>query len=537
MNDIPIDLTLTGIVRSYAQSRPDHAVVTFEGARVRPDDVRTYRQLWDNGQRLARGLLGLGLRKGQRFALLMANDVEFVEAMVAAGITGTIFVPIDPRARGKQLVHLLHSVDCAGVIAADYALPNLAEVRAELPGLRWAVAVETDESVAPLSQFAGVRGYVEVLIDADADLPIEADDPDSPMQLIFTSGTTDDPKAIIMTHRRFADTARLARSLFGYAADERPYSGLSLTHANAQLVTLGSSLANGLSCVLSRRFSKSRLWDITRKYNCTTFALLGGMTTAIYAEPPRADDADNPVRFVISSGMPAGLWTDFEKRFGVQLLEFYGAAEGGLTIKPVGVGPAGSIGKVVPTLQYRIVDENGNDCAPGEPGELLFRPIDGSPFVVEYWGNPAASAAKCADGWLHMGDIVREDPDGWLFFERRKEGGIRRNGEFLNPALLEKTIAEFPDVDDVYVYGVPAASGAPGEKDIVAAIVPRDPSLFDPQAFFRACRADLDANLVPTYVHVLDQIPKTASEKPQERFLIQAFEQDGKAVFTEQRGA
>jgi crotonobetaine/carnitine-CoA ligase len=525
--------TLANLIANRAETMPDLDVLTIEGAGVRPDEVRTYRQLWQNGQRLARALLDLGLRPGDHFALLMANHAEFVDAMLAASISGTVFVPIDPRTKGDKLAFMLETARCRGVIAADYALDNLAGVRSQLRGLSWVIGLASNEQARPLAEYPNVRPYQAVLSDTVPTLDVATRDPESAMQLIFTSGTTGDPKGIIMTHKRYCDTAAVVGKLFGYARDDRPYSGLSLTHANAQVVTLGASFTNGLRAVLSRRFTKSRLWDITRAYGCTTFTLLGGMTTAVYSEPRKSNDADNPVRFVISAGMPAAIWKDFEHRFNVQIVEFYGAAEGGLTVKPGGVGPIGSIGKTVPTLKYRIVDEDGNDCPVGIAGELLFRHADGSPFKVEYFGNPEASARKCKDGWLYMGDIVRQDENGWLFFEFRKGGGIRHNGDFVNTAFVEKAIAECPEVDDVYVYGVRAASGAPGEKDVVAAVVPKSRAAFDPQSVFRACRKKLEANFVPSYIQVLDQIPKTASEKPQDRFLIEAFENDRAGVYVE----
>jgi crotonobetaine/carnitine-CoA ligase len=163
----------------------------------------------------------------------------------------------------------------------------------------------------------------------------------------------------------------------------------------------------------------------------------------------------------------------------------------------------------------------------------LFRHADGPPFKVEYFGNAEASAKKCKDGWLHMGDIVRQDENGWLFFEYRKGGGIRHNGEFVNPAAVEKTIAECDLVDDVFVYGVNAASGAPGEKDVVAAIVPKNRTRFDAQEVFRVCRTKLEASAIPTYLQLVAEIPKTASEKPQERFLIDLFERQSEGVYTE----
>src|SRR5208283_2856504 len=518
------------LIANRAGEMPDFDVVTFEGGGARPDETRTYRELWDNGRRLAQVLKDLGVKPGQRFALLMANHPEFVEAMTAASILGAAVVPIDPRTRSDKLRLLLDKVECTGVLAADYALDNLQEVRASLPRLAWTAAFATDEGARPLAEYPGVADWAALAPLAPPDPPVLSDDPDSALELIFTSGTTGDPKGIVMTQRRYCETSLMATRLFNYGPNEKLYSGLSLTHANAQIITLGAALACKLRCVLSRRFTKSRLWSITRKYGATSFTLLGGMTTAVYAEPPRADDADNPVRQIVSAGMPAAIWKSFEQRFGVRVLEFYGAAEGGLTFNYPGSGPVGSIGKPPPTLKYRIVDDEGRDVPRGWSGELLFRHANDTPFVVEYFGDPDASARKCDGGWLHMGDVAHEDDNGWLYFDYRKGAGIRRNGEFINAAFIEKAIAESGLVDDVYVYGVASASRVPGEKDLVAAIVPKDASAFHAPRLFEICKSELEPNFVPSFLQVLTQIPKTASEKPLERHLIEAFERAPKQV-------
>lgn len=548
-------LTLAGVIERQAIQRPDFVVLTIEGAGVRPDGTRTYAELWQRARQLATGLQAKGLQPGDRVASLMANHAELVDLMVACALLGTVLVPIDPRTRGDKLVYMLDAVACQGVVAADYALPELLRVRAQLAQLRWVAVLPTDEGGGAASQqpaqiqrhalehaqAQGLMDFSHLLAATPADDLLPGCQPDDALELLYTSGTTGDPKGIVMTHRRYVGTVMSLPSLFKFQPDERLYSGLSLTHANAQLITLGSSLIHALPCVLSRRFTKSRLWDITRKYRCTTFTLLGGMTTAIYAEPPRADDGDNPIRLIISAGMPAAIWRDFERRFQVQLLEFYGAAEGGLSVNPCGLGPVGSIGKPAPSLRYRIVDDEGNDVLPDAQqervGELLFQHHDGTAFHVEYYGNPEASTKKCANGWLHMGDVVREDKDGWLYFMFRKGGGIRRNGDFINPAFIEKVIAEDPTVDDVYVYGIPAATGAVGEKDVVAAVVPKgtEPHVFDVQALFAQCRSKLEANFVPSFIQVLSAIPKTASEKPQDRFLVQALQEQPHCVHTEVR--
>lgn len=521
--------TIGHLIRARADELPNLDVLTFE--HEGEQETRTYAELWRAGQALARGLKSRGIAKGDRIGLLLQNHPEFVELMVATSIVGCELVPLDPRMRGEKLSYMLRDAECVGVVAGDYAADNLAAVLSSLPALKWVAFVGDLPSPTP---------SIDTIVIGDlaiegAELPLAIDSATAPMQIMYTSGTTGDPKGIVVTHGRFIAASGYGESMFGYNAGDRPYTGLSLTHGNAQYVTLAPSLGMGLRAVFSRRFTKSRLWEIIRRNGCTTFSLLGGMATAIYSEPERADDRDNPVRHVISAGMPTAIWETFRSRFGLDIIEFYGAMEGGLLLNPANAGPPGSCGKAPPSLQVRIVDEDGVDVADGEPGELWFGNADGSPMSVAYIGLPEASARKTEGGWLRTGDVVMRDTEGWIYFQFRSGGGIRHNGEFVNPAIVEKVIAEHPTVSDVFVWGVTAASGAPGEKDVVAAIVPADPASFDAQLLFGWCRERLDSGMVPSFIQQLDAIPKTASEKPQERFLAEAFEKDSSSVHTEKR--
>jgi crotonobetaine/carnitine-CoA ligase len=533
------EIVLADLIALRAEQQPDLDVVTFERWSLGPgagaDEVRTYAALHENANRIAAALVRLGMERGDRFALMMRNHPEFVESMIAASVTGCVAVPIDPRTRGDKLAFTLRNAGCRMVICGDYCYPQICAVRASLPDLRSVLTLETGETSEPVS-LQGSASLNEVLAwPAGATVDVRLASPDDPLQIIYTSGTTGDPKGVVFPNGRWGAFAMLGM-LLGYRPDDRPYTGLSLTHGNAQAVTLGPSLHMGLRVVLSRKFTKSKLWDVCRRYGCTTFSMLGGMATAIYSEPPRADDAEHRVRLVIDAGMPAAIWEAFERRFGVRIFEWYGAVEGGLAFKPIGVGPLGSFGKPVPGLDMRVVDEQGRECPPGVVGEIVSRPATGEAASVEYFENPDASAKKTAGGWLRSGDMGHRDADGWLFFDYRKGGGIRHNGDFVNAGFVEKVIAEHPAVSDVFVYGVPAASGAPGEQDVVAAIVPTTPASFSAADVFAACRRNLEPNFVPSYIQVVDEIPKTASEKPQERFLLERFAARGAGVFTEQRG-
>ena len=533
------EMILADLVEIRAEQQPDLDVLTFEHASLdggaTSDEVRTYADLSANGNRIAAELCRRGLGRGERFALMMRNHPEFVEAMIAASISATVFVPIDPRTRGEKLAYVLRNAGCRGAICADYCLAEV--TAADAPDLGWVLGLETGEGPEALavSDVSGVDSLDEVLAKPVSAVDVRLEDAEDPLQIIYTSGTTGDPKGVVFPNSRFGIISMLGH-LMGYRPEDRPYTGLSLTHGNAQGVTLGPALRMGLRAVFSRRFTKSKLWDVCRAYDCTTFSLLGGMVTAIYSEPARPDDADNPVRFVVSAGMPAPIWEAFEKRFDVQVFEWYGAVEGGVAFKPIGAGPLGCFGKPAPGLDMKILDENDVECPPGVVGEICSRPAGGGPVSVEYHGNREASEKKTRGGWLRSGDMGHTDEEGWFYFDYRKGGGIRHNGDFVNAAFVEKVIAEHAAVSDVFVYGIPAASGAPGEKDVVAAIVPVDRESFSAPSVFARCREGLESNFVPSYLQVLDEIPKTASEKPQERFLLAEFAPERPNVFAEERG-
>jgi len=506
--------TLLTMVRDGA-ARYEGPILTFVEAR--PDgglreETRSYAELLDRGRRFAGALTAEDMRPGDSFAIILRNHPEFVEAMVGSEIAGAVFVPIDPRTRGDKLAYMLRFARCRGAIVSHDQVDHLRPLLGSLPDLQWVWVIDADIADGPFQSLAAMLTGVRPVADPEP-RPLDA-----PMQMLFTSGTTGDPKAILAPHARFAQVAALG-PLLGLEPGDRLYTGLSLTHANAQLISLGNALAGRLPLVLSRQFTKSRLWEIVGRYGCTSFNLLGGMATAIFAEPPGPFDREHKVRFVLSAGMPAAMWLAFEARFGVRIFEFFGAAEGGLTLNPPDAGPAGSIGKAPPGAVCEILDEDDHAVAAGVEGEICFRNADGTVAPVRYFCNPDASVAKTRGGWLRTGDIGWKDAEGWLYFSHRAGQSIRRNGDFINARAIEAAIAALPGVADVYVYGVATIDNAPGEKEVVAAVVP-DEGWRDASDILEACARALGPGHAPSLVQLLDEIPKTASEKPQDRHLI-----------------
>ncbi|MBN2283235.1 MAG: AMP-binding protein [Deltaproteobacteria bacterium] len=517
------------MVEIQADAKPDREILVFERGEF-GEDVLTYKSLYENSNKVARLLLDQGITSGDAFGVFMRNHPEFVHALLAGTTIGAVMVPIDPRSRGDRLKFLLNNSGVKALFVSDQCLEQLEEVIADVPGLRFISVVKRPEHGIDVPDRYPVLNET---LEKDSWDRVEQQimDVRQPMQIIYTSGTTGDPKGVKIRNNRTGLFTILNRLVWRYRPDEILYTGLSLTHGNAQAVTLFPALYAGIKAVFSPRFTKSRIWDICRKYGCTSFSLLGGMMAGIFNEPEKPDDGDNPVKVVISAGTPVSMWEAFEKRFNVQILEWYGAIEGGFAYKPIGKGPIGSFGKPIPgVMEFRVVDDNDSPLPPGEKGELVCRMMKGE-TRVDYLGLPDASKDKTKGGWLRTGDIVHRDEDGWYFFDFRKGTELRRAGDFIQPDHVEKIIGEHADVSEVCVYGIPAASGAPGESDLVAAVSPFEGRTIDPASIFQKCRQDLEANFIPSYLQVVDDIPKTVSEKALDRKLREDFEKGAGTIY------
>jgi len=510
-----------------AEDSPDFTVLTFDNSPY-PNERLTYGDLVTKGRKLAREMEGLGIGEGDTFSIVMRNHPEIVIAMYAASAFRAIVVPIDPRSKGEKLSYQIRHSNSKGVIFSSEFMENVSDALSRLPTVKTIGVVYKEEFGVPVSRnYPDIKGIFDGP-EASGYMP-HGHTPLDPSMIIYTSGTTGDPKGVRLNNR-LPGGAALAQAIWKYTPEDILYTGLSLTHGNAQTVTLSPALMMKIPAVISRRFTKSRIWDICRVHGCTTFSLLGGMMMGIFSEPVRPNDGDNPVRLVLSAGTPRPIWEAFEKRFNVRIHEWYGAVEGGFANKPPGVGPIGSFGNLnAGGMEIRLVREDDTDCDPGEIGELISRPRGAAP-TVDYHGNKAASDEKTRGGWLRSGDMVHRDKDGWLFFDFRKGGGLRRQGDFIMPEYVEAVIAEHPDVNDVCVFGIPAASGAPGESDIVAAIAPTHMDSVDIKGIFHLCLDRLERNSVPSYIKIVGMIPKTASEKNLSRILQNEFDSESEGV-------
>ncbi len=530
MGDRYIEGHLAREVEKKYKEMPEFPILTFENGKF-SDEIITYRDLYIKSKLLARRLQEMGLKKGDKFCIVMRNHPEFVYALIAASFTGMVAVPLDPRYMGERLLYQIKNSGAKAIFFSNEFSQGVTPILNKIEGIEVVGVLYKEGFLSPmLEDFPDIYEFLNQ--DSEVELLEENSDLSSPLEIIYTSGTTGDPKGVVIRADRLVAFKLLAQFIWKYSLKDKLYTGLSLTHGNAQAVTLVPAITLGIPAVISRRFTKSRIWDICRYYGITTFSLLGGMMMGIYSEPPKKMDPHNPVRVVLSAGTPKSIWKEFEERFGVKIHEWYGAVEGGFAHNPPGVGPVGSFGKPPEGfMEMRIVREDDTSCEPYEIGEIVCRPAGGA-AEVEYLGKEEESKKKTKGGWLRTGDMGHVDEEGWFYFDFRKGGGLRRQGEFIQPEYIEKVLAEMQEIEDVCVYGIPAKSTAPGESDIVAAIKVFKGEHLDPGSIFRRLKEKLENNAIPSYLQVVEEIPKSSSQKNLDRLLREAFNPEAENVFS-----
>ena len=221
------------------------------------------------------------------------------------------------------------------------------------------------------------------------------------------------------------------------------YTPLPLFHGNALLVSFIGSMLLDAKFALAERFSASRFWDDCRKYEAVEFNTLGGMISILLKQPEKPNDADNPVRTVLSAAAPPDRWREFEQRFGVKIVEFYGMVDSpGFLLNAD--GKVGSMGKPIASIDFAIMDDDGQPLPDGQVGEICFRHPLGQ--TTHYHKLPDATAEAYRGGWFHSGDLGVIDDEGWWYYKGRKKESMRRLGENISAWEIETVINQHPEV-------------------------------------------------------------------------------------------
>jgi len=458
----------------------------------------------------ARNLERLGVEAGDGVALMMGNHARFLEVFFAIQKLGAYAVPVNAGLIGDGLQYILDHSEVKLCVADHLSAPVIASVRQGTPRLE-TVIVSSVDAAEDFELPAGMLGYSE-LQQGEGDEtanPVRTIDPEAPSLLLYTSGTTGLPKAVVTPfgNQRLKAMGLMANAL--YSRQDKLYTCLPLFHANCLLLTVMQAMWIGIPVYISKRFSASRFWQEVADSGATQFNTVGSMIPILLKTPPTQYDRAHRVKRVLSAACPKDAWEVFEQRFGVDIWEAYGAVDGGGTaIANLGTGPVGSLGK--PRFRYRLVGDDGSDVGADQAGELWVHVGERKESRVPYFKNEKASNEKVRDGWLHTGDTMQRDGDGFLYFVGRNTDSMRRRGENVSAYEVEKQVDAHPDVLESAAFGVASDMG---EEDIMICVVPIEGRSVDPASMLSFLRERLPRYALPSYMDVVDALPKTATHR------------------------
>jgi crotonobetaine/carnitine-CoA ligase len=449
---------------------------------------------------MARALVALGLRPGDRVGLLAANRLATPIAWLAIIAAGGIEVPLNTQHQAAMHEYVL--ADCTPRILL--VAPTFADrLPAQLPPCVEHVVALGD---GPLPAQWPVRRLPE---SASAPLPdLHYADP---CAIQYTSGTTGRTKGALSSHRFLINFARPMVEQWRIGAEDVLYNPFPQCHNSGQLLGVMTSLASGSTFVMDERFSLSRFLPRVRETRSTVALTLFGTLTLIESLDPGPADTDHDLRLVYSTPAPAEQVRRVEQRFRFKVRQNYGSTEQGiLACQPYENAKAGSTGPPMDHATVVIADEHDELVGPGVQGQILARPNMPYTSFSGYWNQPDAVAAACRNQWFHTGDMGYLDDSGNLYFVDRAQDVIKVRGEFVSAAELETLVSEHDSVQEASVVGVPADFGG---QDILLFVVSRPQCTVDVPELIDFCTARMASFMVPRYAEVVDELPRTMNGK------------------------
>ncbi|MGQ0803718.1 MAG: AMP-binding protein [Actinomycetota bacterium] len=464
--------------------------------------------------------------------VLLDNVPEYLFALGGAALSGSAVVGLNHTRRGEHLLRDIKHTHVGLIVTAPGHEALLEPIADRLPPVL---------VVGP-----GLAGALDEQSRGDPGLEPE---PDTVWGLIFTSGTSDAPKAVICTQRRFMVTGNRMGIIMGVEPHDVGYVCMPLFHSNALMVGWAPSIVYGAAVGLGRRFSASRWLGDVRRYGATWFNYTGKPLAYLLATPEQPDDADNPLRVAFGNEGSPEIVDAFARRFDVEVIDAYGATEGGVAVNRDAEERPGALGQA--DTAVKVVDEDGNELPPARIDPATGRVLNADECVGEivntagvgpfdgYYNNPEANERTTRFGWYWTGDLGYLDDDRYLYFAGRTADWIRVDGENFLAAPIEAALARHPDVVLAAAYGVPDDEAG---DQVMAGLVLRDGSAFDPAGFARWLdeQPDVGPKWRPRYVRVLRDPPTTGTNKIVKRALVhQKWRADlagGDPVFVRLRG-
>lgn len=501
--------TIPTLLTSRAAAAPGKSALEFEGR------VWSYAALDEVSSLLARAAAHRNVNKGDRIALVSVNTDLSVIIFLAAAKLGALFVPLNPQATDADLHYMLTHSRARVVVCQP---EDLERTRSICDGIEHVRVIDLNELGLAAPDAATLSSSIQRLAAHPDEVELPQIVPDDPVVVIYTSGTTGFPKGVVHSQSNYVLAGEAFVARLHLQPGDRLLALLPFFHINALFYSLGGALAAGATLITARRFSASQFWNFAAETRATQFNFLAAVGSILMKRARTEFNSAHRIRKMYGAPVTAEMLRTFNEEFAVPyVIEGYGMTEiPGAACNPfLGPHKLASIGLPAVHPRFpgnfsalRVADDDGNELPEGEIGELLVQ----TPIAFkEYLNDPEQTAAAFRDAWFRTGDLVKRDADDYFFFIARKKDIIRRRGENISGAELDRVVSSHPSVLEAAAIGVPSELGE--EEIFVIVVVKPDVTPLTAADIVDWCRSHLAPMKVPRYVAFAESLPHTPSHR------------------------
>ncbi|HYG42442.1 MAG TPA: AMP-binding protein [Bordetella sp.] len=501
----PHDGTLHSALRTRAAVQPDHVFLMYQGEHT------TYAQALQQETAYLRMLQQLGVRAGDKVGVMSPGHPSTVFLLFALARLGAVLSPVNPQYQAAEARYIFENAEVVGVFCAPELLDTAKAAVAGLPRQPWVVLNRSGQ---------GARSIDELTATAAAHpqpVPGFTGSADEVCIFIYTSGTTGYPKGVMHSQYNLITAGEGFVERMHLQPSDRQLCVLPLFHINAIFYSLMGSLAAGCTLILEPRFSATQFWQTVKTTGATAVNTIAAANTILINRPDTEFVSGHSLRKIYGAPFDEAIHSHFNQRFNVPtLIEGYGMSEiPGVLSNPFdGPRKVACMGKPcrhplrdAPLAEVMVFDDDGQPVPVGQTGELAVR----TPIIMKgYYKNPEQTEAAFRDGWFLTGDLAYQDEDGYFWFVARKKDIIRRRGENISGAELDRVLGSHPDILEAATIGVPSKLG---EDDILAAIVLKDSAGLTAMELVDWCKPRLSPIKVPRYVAFVQSLPHTPTHR------------------------
>jgi len=499
-------MQVNSLIDRNAQQCPDKTYLFYQDQQI------TYKELHRKVNQVAAALRKRGVKKGDRIGLYLRNSPYFIYSWFAINRIGAVIVPINTSYLVNETSFILENSEAMGLIAEDDVIETIVKpVLKRCPKIKLVISTgNSSESIA--------IAYNKLFEDSE-EIEYEIQDEEKLASILYTSGTTGNPKGVMCPHRYYKNLGLSVYEGLELTEDDRLLTVLPLFHMNAQTLATMGSLISQSSLVLLDNFSASRFWSDVKQYGATIFFYLGSILPVLLKLPITDEEKINNVRIAVGAQANPNRFDEYESRWDLKIVELYGMTEGIGTINPLNRRKVSSCGKPFLNLKLKIVNEDDEEVAPHKVGQIVMK---GPTAALGYWNDEANTKETFKDGWVYTGDMGYVDEEGYLYFVDRQKDIIRRSGENISSAEIESVLMSHPAI--VEAAAIPIIDEI-RDEEVKVVIVPRDEYAdLSYTEIIHWCEEKLAHFKVPRYVEFRKELPKTETQKVIKAQLIEESE-------------